>query len=183
MRAPFVFTAVGATGCGPDLDSLQRERKYLVELRDRMTGRGAKARRDWLHGILSSITCVGLVFLFCPSTARPAAPGDASAVRTPKCTIDIAAGRESDCTLIKANDEWILWMNSSSVPRSIYFKSDDNPFTEASCWDVAAGARARSGPAALNAALKAYVGYTSDVPCHSNPPSHTDGGTAKVMIQ
>jgi hypothetical protein len=73
--------------------------------------------------------------------------------------------------------------DSSSVPRSIHFKSEENPFSESSCWDVAAGARARSGPVALNAALKAYVGYTSDAPCHSNPPSHADGGSAKVVVQ
>jgi hypothetical protein len=148
-----------------------------------MTARYAHARKDWLPGILALISCLGCMFLFCPSIASPAGSGSASAVRTPKCTIDIAAGKESDCSLIKANDEWVLWMNSSSVPRSVHFKSDDNPFTEASCWDVAAGARARSGPVALHAALKAYVGYTSDVPCHSNPPSGTDRGSPRVIVQ
>lgn len=92
-------------------------------------------------------------------------------------------GKESDCALVKAKDEWILWMNSDSKPRSIHFKSDDNPFTEASCWDVAPGARARSGPVALNAALKTYVSYTSDAPCSANPPPDNGRGTAKVTVQ
>ena len=136
-----------------------------------------------LSPILSLVTCIGFVFLFCPSSASLADSGSGSPVRTPKCTIDIAAGKESDCALIKASDEWILWMNSSSVARSVHFRSDANPFAEASCWDVAVGARARSGPVALGAALKAYVGYTSDVPCHSNPPSGADRSSLKVIVQ
>jgi hypothetical protein len=139
--------------------------------------------RSWLPAILSSITCLGLLLTFCPRPASPESSGSAPAVRTAKCTIDIVDGKESDCTLIKANDEWILWMNSSSKPRSIHFKSDDNPFTEKSCWDVAPGARARSGPIALTAALRAYVAHTSDVPCDSNPPSNTSRGTPKVIVQ
>jgi hypothetical protein len=136
-----------------------------------------------LHAILASITSLGLILIFCTATANSARSGSAPAVRTAKCTIDIADGKESDCTLIKANDEWILWMNSASKPRSIHFKSDENPFTEKSCWDVGPGARARSGPIALNAALKAYVGHTSDVPCDSNPPSNANRGTPKVIVQ
>jgi hypothetical protein len=139
--------------------------------------------RRWLQLILVSITCFGLVCMFHTSAASPARPGSAPAVRTPKCTIDIADGKESDCTLVKKNDEWILWMNSGPRPRSVHFKSDDNPFTEASCWDVAVGARARSGPIALTAALKTYIAHTSDAPCSSNPPSNTNRGTTKITVQ
>jgi hypothetical protein len=142
-----------------------------------------REQQSRLRAILLSITSLGLMFMFCASTGSPAGSGSAPAVRTPKCTIDIADGRESDCTLIKKNDEWILWMNSSSRPRSIHFKSDDNPFTEKSCWDVGVGARDRSGPVALNAASKAYVAYTSDIPCDSNPPSNANRGTPKVIVQ
>jgi hypothetical protein len=140
-------------------------------------------KRNWLHAILASIASLGSILVFCTATASPARSGSAPAVRTAKCTIDIADGRESDCALVKANDEWILWMNSASKPRSIHFKSDENPFTEKSCWDVAPGARARSGPIALNAASKTYVGHTSDVPCDSNPPSNANRGAAKVIVQ
>src|SRR5271168_791062 len=142
-----------------------------------------REQQSRLQAILSSIICFGLIFIFCASNASPARSGSAPAVRTAKCTIDVADGKESDCTLIKASDEWILWMNSSSKPRSIHFKSDDSPFAEKSCWDVAPGARARSGPVALTAALKAYVAHTSDVPCDSNPPSNTNRGTSKVIVQ
>jgi hypothetical protein len=136
-----------------------------------------------LHAILPALSFALLMLVFCASTASPAGSGPAPAVRTAKCTIDIADGKESDCTLVKANDEWILWMNSASNNRSIHFKADDNPFTEKSCWDVQAGARARSGPIALNAASKAYVGHTSDVPCNSDPPSPANRGTPKVIVQ
>ena len=139
--------------------------------------------RSQLHAVVLSIMCFGLMFVFCASVATPAGSSALPPVRTAKCTIDVADGKESDCTLIKASDEWILWMNSSSKPRSIHFNSDDNPFTEKSCWDVAPGARARSGPVALTAALKAYVAHTSDVPCDSNPPSNTNRGTSKVIVQ
>lgn len=142
-----------------------------------------KTQQSWLHAILPSLTCVGLMLAICASTASPAGSGSAPAVRTAKCTIDIADGKESDCTLVKANDEWILWMNSASNARSIHFKSDENPFTEKSCWDVVPGARARSGPIALNAAPKAYLGHTSDVPCNSNPPSDANRGTLRVIVQ
>jgi hypothetical protein len=140
-------------------------------------------QRRWLSAILVSIAWFGLTLVFGAPIESRAGSSPAPPVRTPKCTIDIANGKESDCTLIKKNDEWILWMNSSSGPRSVHFKSDDNPFTEASCWDVAVGARARSGPVALNAALKTYVAYTSDVACNSNPPSNASRGTAKVSVQ
>jgi len=140
-------------------------------------------QRSRLHAALLSMTCFGTMFMFCAAFASPAGSGAIPAVRTPKCTIEIAAGQESDCTLIKANHEWILWSNSSSKPRSIHFKSDDNPFTERGCWDIDPGARERSGPIALNAALKAYVSYTSGVPCASNPPSDANRGTSKVIIQ
>jgi hypothetical protein len=140
-------------------------------------------RGNWLSAILFSIAWLGLVLMFGAPTESHAGSGPAPAVRTAKCTIDIGDGKESDCALIKKNDEWILWMNSSSGPRSVHFKSDDNPFTETVCWDVAAGARARSGPVALNAALKTYVAYTSDVPCNSNPPSNASRGAAKVTVQ
>jgi hypothetical protein len=139
-------------------------------------------QRTRLHGIESSLLCFGLIFIFGISTSSPAAPRSASAVRTAKCTVDIADGKESDCALNKANDEWILWMNSSSTPRSVHFKSDENPFSEKSCWDVAPGARARSGPVALNAAAKAYIAHPSDLPCGSNFPS-ADRGASTVTVQ
>jgi hypothetical protein len=138
-------------------------------------------QRSCIHAALVSIVCFGLTLAFCAPTATPASSRTTAAVRTAKCTVDIASGKESDCTLIKAKDEWILWMNSSSKTRSVHFKSDDNPFTESSCWNVEPGARARSGPVALSAAAKTYVSYTSDVPCGSNPPS--DSGAAKVIVQ
>jgi hypothetical protein len=136
---------------------------------------------SWVHAVVLSIACFGLVFVFCTSVATPAGSTPPPPVRTAKCTIDIAAGKESDCTLIKANHEWILWSNSSSSPRSVHFKSDGNPFAESSCSDVGAGARARSGPIALNAAPRTYVAFTSDVACDSNPPS--DHGALKVIVQ
>jgi len=104
-------------------------------------------------------------------------------VRTAKCTIDIAAGKQSNCTLIKANHEWILWSNSAATSRSIHFKTDANPFSESSCADVGPDARARSGPIALNAAPKVYVAFTSDISCDSNPPSDPVRGTIKVTVQ
>ncbi len=136
-----------------------------------------------LYVIVLSIGCFGLISGFGTPTASHAGSGPAPAVRTAKCTIDIADGKESDCALIKKNDEWILWMNSSSNLRSVHFKTDENPFTETSCWDVAVGARARSGPVALNAALKTYVAHTSDVPCNTNPPSNAGRGTLRVTVQ
>jgi hypothetical protein len=137
--------------------------------------------RRWTHATLLSMACFGLILMFCVPRASRADFRAAAAVRTPKCTVDIASGKESDCTLIKAKDEWILWTNSSSKTRSVHFKSDDNPFTESSCWNVEPGARARSGPIALSAAAKTYVSYTSDVPCGSSPPS--DSGAEKVIVQ
>jgi hypothetical protein len=162
-----------------------RKVKIRVEYTESIGERSqfAMMRRGWLCTVVFSISCFGLALISGVSTASPAGRGSAPAVRTAKCTIDIADGKESDCTLIKKNDEWILWMNSSSNPRSVHFKSDENPFTEASCWDVASGARARSGPIALNAALKTYVAHTSDVPCASNPPPNASRGTSKVTIQ
>jgi hypothetical protein len=139
-------------------------------------------KRTFLHGTVFSIICLGLIFMFGTSTASPAGPSAASAVRTAKCTVDIADGKETDCALIKANDEWILWMNSSSTPRSIHFKSDENPFSEKSCWDVAPGARARSGPVALSAKAKAYVAHASVLPCGSNFPA-ADSGVFTVTVQ
>jgi hypothetical protein len=131
--------------------------------------------------IVLSIIFAGLAFEIGTPTASHAGSRAGAPVRTPQCTVDIASGEESDCTLVKAKDQWILWMNSSAKLRSIHFKSDDDPFTEKSCWEVMPGARERSGPIALNAALKTYVSYTSDVPCGSNPPSN--GGVAKVVVQ
>ena len=138
--------------------------------------------RRWVYSALVSMACFGLMLAFCIPRASDADSRPAAAVRTAKCTVDIASGKESDCTLIKAKDEWILWMNSSSKTRSVHFKPDDNPFTENSCWNVEPGARARSGPIALSAAAKTYVSYTSDLPCGSNPPSDGDG-SAKVIVQ
>jgi len=135
----------------------------------------------WVHAVALSIACLGLTFVFYTWIATPAGSGALPPVRTAKCTIDIAGGKESDCTLIKASHEWILWSNSSSSPRSVHFKSDGNPFAESSCADVGANARTRSGPIALNATPRAYVAYTSDVACDSNPPS--DHGALKVIVQ
>jgi hypothetical protein len=141
-------------------------------------------RPSWLHTTkLRSMTCFGFVLAFCASIASPESSRATPPVRTAKCTIDIAAGKESDCTLVKANHEWILWSNSAATPRSIHFNTDGNPFAERSCVDIDPGARARSGPIALNAALKAYVAYTSDVACDSNPPSNPNHGTLKVTVQ
>jgi hypothetical protein len=136
-----------------------------------------------LHATLLSMSCLGLLSAFCASIGSPVGSTAMPPVRTAKCTIDIAAGKESDCTLVKASHEWILWSNSDATARSIHFKSDGNPFAESSCSDVAPGARARSGPIALNAAPKTYVAYTSDVLCDSNPPSEPNRGTLKVIIQ
>jgi hypothetical protein len=138
--------------------------------------------RNRLPATLLSIKCFGLMFVFCMSVASPAAPAAVTPVRTAKCTIDVANGKGSDCTLIKAKDEWILWSNSASKPRSVHFKSNDNPFMEKSCWDVGVDARARSGPVARTAGPKAYVAYTSDVPCDSKPPD-TSRSTLKVIVQ
>ena len=134
-----------------------------------------------LGGIVFSITCFLSTFILFGSIASPAGSGVLPPVRSAKCTIDIAAGKESDCTLVKASHEWILWSNSGAAPRSIHFKTDGNPFAEASCSDVAPDARARSGPIALNAAPKTYVAYTSEVACDSNPPS--THSTLKVTVQ
>ena len=141
------------------------------------------AQGNKLHALLPSMAFFALFLLACASIASFPRTTASAAVRTPKCTIDIADGKESDCTLVKAKDEWILWMNSGSVPRSIHFKSDDNPFTEKTCWDVTAGARERSGPVALNTALKTYNSYTSDAPCGSNPPSSASRGISNVTVQ
>jgi hypothetical protein len=139
--------------------------------------------RRWLHVALPAMACFGVVSLIHMTIASPVGSRAIPAVRTPKCTIDMAEGKASDCTLIKAKYEWILWSNTTSKPRSIHFKSDDNPFSESSCWDVGAGARARSGPIALNAVPKTYVSYMSSVPCNANPPSTGNHGTSKVIIQ
>ena len=138
-------------------------------------------RGNGLPWIVLSMICAGVAFEVGAPAASHAGSRAGAPVRTPQCTVDIASGKESDCVLVKAKDEWILWMNSSANLRSIHFKSDDNPFTETSCWEVQPGARARSGPIALNAALKTYVSYTSDVACSSKPPSN--GGMAKVVVQ
>ena len=140
-------------------------------------------QRSGLHATLLSTICFGLMLVLCTSIASPAGSSALPPVRTAKCTIDIAAGKESGCILVKANHEWILWSNTAATARSIHFKTDGNPFAERSCSDVDPGARARSGPIALNAAPKTYVAYTSDIPCDSNPPSDANHGTLKVIVQ
>ena len=115
-----------------------------------------RQRNRFLAALLST-ACFGLVFAFAAALASPAGSSALPPVRTAKCTIDIAAGKQSNCTLIKANHEWILWSNSAATSRSIHFKTDANPFSESSCSDVGPDARARSGPIALNAAPKVYV--------------------------
>ena len=135
-------------------------------------------QRTWLHAAPLSLLCFGLLmFVFNTSKASP------SPVRTPKCTVDIADGKTSDCTLIKAKDEWILWSNSSPTSRSIHFKPNDNPFMEKSCWDVDPGARARSGPIARTATPKTYISYASGVPCASTPPSDANRSAPKVIVE
>ncbi|HWZ53259.1 MAG TPA: hypothetical protein VNV84_00785 [Candidatus Acidoferrales bacterium] len=140
--------------------------------------------RRGLPSILLSIACFALLSIFCASIASHAAStAIAPPTREPKCTIDLADGKGSDCTLAKANHEWILWSNSAPKLRSIHFKPDENPFTEKNCWEVEPGARARSGPIALQAAAKVYIAYTSDVPCAANPPSNPNRGTLRVAVQ
>jgi hypothetical protein len=134
-------------------------------------------QRYWLRAALLSIPCFGLLFMFGTSLTSHAGS------RTAKCTVDIADGKGSECTLVKANDEWILWSNSASTPRSLHFKSNENPFMEKSCWDVGAGARARSGPITRAAVPKTYFSYSSDVPCAANPPSDSKQGMSKVIVQ
>lgn len=140
-------------------------------------------QRGQLRTISLAIIFFGLTMLLSTSFATPARSSLLAPTRTAKCTIDIATGQPSECTLIKANHEWILWSNSAPALRSVHFKSDENPFTETSCWEVAPGARARSGPTALNVAAKTFVAYTSDVACASNPPSNATRGTVRVSIQ
>jgi hypothetical protein len=140
--------------------------------------------RRRLHAILISMTCSGLVLAFCAAFAGSAGSLAVAAPRNaPKCTIDIAEGKQSDCALLKANHEWILWSNSAAKVRSVHFKASENPFMEKSCWDVDAGARARSGPVALNAAAKTYVAFLSDAPCAANPADVGGHGTIKVSVQ
>jgi hypothetical protein len=136
-----------------------------------------------LDAALLAMACFGMMALLHTTIGSPTGSGAVPAVRTPKCTIDMAEGKATDCTLIKAKYEWILWSNTTSKPRSIHFKSDHNPFSERSCWDVGAGARERSGPIALNAVPKTYVSYLSGVPCSANPPSTANRSTSKVIIQ
>jgi hypothetical protein len=139
--------------------------------------------RSSRHIALIAMTCFGMMPLFRTAIASPAGSYAIPAVRTPKCTIDMAEGKATDCTLIKAKYEWILWSNTTSKPRSIHFKSDDNPFSERSCWDVGAGARERSGPIALNSVPKTYISYLSSLPCSANPPSTANRNTSKVIVQ
>jgi hypothetical protein len=140
--------------------------------------------RRRLPAILFSMTGWGLALVYCAASAGSAGSLAVAAPRNaPKCTIDIAEGKQADCALVKANHEWILWSNSAARVRSIHFKASENPFMEKSCWDVDAGARARSGPVTLNAAAKAYVAYLSDAPCAANPPDAASHGTIKVIVQ
>lgn len=139
--------------------------------------------RRGLPAILLSRTCFLFLFTFCASNASHARSTAIPPTREPKCTIDLADGKGSDCTLAKANHEWILWSSSAQKPRSVHFKPDDNPFTEKSCRDVEPGARARSRPIGLNAPAKTYVGYTSDAACASNPPSNANRGTLSLAVQ
>src|SRR6202041_194725 len=118
-----------------------------------------------------------LIFVFGLSVAS------LGASRSPKCTVDIAAANGSACTVAKATDDWILWSNTSSKPLSVHFKPSENPFMEKSCWDVGAGARARSGPVTRAAAAKTYLAYSSEVSCGANPSSDTGHVASKVTIQ
>ena len=133
-------------------------------------------RRVTLLSILS-FPSLPLIFAFGLSVASQAAS------RTPKCTVDIGAANGSACTVAKASDDWILWSNTSSNPLSVHFKLSENPFMEKSCWDVDAGARARSGPIARAAAPQTYFAYSSEISCAANPPSATGHVAAKVAVQ
>jgi hypothetical protein len=129
---------------------------------------------------LLSIVCFASLLLI--SVFGPSVAGRAPS-RTPKCTVDLAAANGSACTLAKATDDWILWSNTSSKPLSVHFKLSENPFMEKSCWDVDAGARARSGPIARAVAPNTYVAYSSDVSCAAKPPSDTGHVAAKIVVQ
>ena len=142
------------------------------------------------YAVLLSIACLGSMFLLgsafgnsAHSRAIPAPPTD------PKCERDIANGKEKDCHLKKANDDRIVWYNSSTTrDRSVHFKPNDNPFSGKSCWDVPKNTPSNNGvspgPIDPSAPVKTYTSYTSDILCADNPPS-TEGvrGTPKVIIQ
>jgi hypothetical protein len=135
---------------------------------------------NWRLVTLLFIPCWGLLLLMLAfGTSIASRAGSRSA----KCTVDIADAKGSVCALVKANDEWILWSNTSSKPLSVHFKPSENPFMEKSCWDVDAGARARSGPATRAAAPKTYLAYSSAVSCGANPSSDTGHIASKVTIQ
>src|ERR1700733_9325452 len=92
-------------------------------------------QRTWDHAAVLPITFIGLMFLFLSSFVNTTSSGAVSVSATKaKCEIDIS-GVGTDCTLIKKNDERILWTNPSSKHRSVYFNHLDSPFAK-ECWDV-----------------------------------------------
>jgi hypothetical protein len=141
------------------------------------------------HAALISITCFGLLFLFCCSLMNSARSGAIEVLQTSgtTCKVDIANGKEKDCILHIANDDRIAWYNSSSHDRSVRFKPNDNPFGGKHCWDVPANTPqdpgVPSGKIKANALKKDYTSSTYDVPCGTNPPSDAIRGTPKVTIQ
>ena len=145
-------------------------------------------QRNWNRAALLSIASFGLVFLLCFSFMSPAGSGVMAAPQTnPKCEVDIAAGKETDCTLTDDKDERMVWYNSSSHDRSVRFKPNDNPFSGHHCWNVPRNTPADrgvpSGKIKAHASKKDYTSYTYDVPCSINPPDDAIRGTPKVTIQ
>lgn len=145
-------------------------------------------QRNWNHAASLSIASFGLVLLLCFSFMGPTGSGTIAAAQTnPKCSVDIAPGNETPCTLIKDNDERMAWYNLSSHDGSVRFKHNDNPFSSRDCWDVPANTPqdhgVPSGKIKTNAHKKDYISYTYGVTCDKNPPSDAVRATPKVTIQ
>jgi len=144
-------------------------------------------QHTWDRATLDAITCFAFVLLFCLSFLSPAGSRAAAVPKSNTCTMNIADKMETDCPLVKANDDRVLWTNTSSVPRSIHFDPNRDPFRKHKhCWDVPANAppnaTQKSGKILSTATPGEYLAYTSDIPCKSNPPD-SGRGTPKVIIQ
>jgi hypothetical protein len=147
-------------------------------------------RRNWNHAAMLSIAFFGLIFLLGSTFMSPAGSAAMEESQTDaKCKVNVAAGKETPCILIKDSDERIVWYNSSPQDRSVRFKRNDNPFSSSNmhCWDVPAQTPEDHGvsPGKIdaNAHRKDYTSYTHDGPCSRNPPSDRERGTPKVTIQ